>query len=151
MELLSLMVIGFTGFSITMVLLLLPIAKNHQLDHGLHHMLVCGACCLYILVHAAESAFVLSDFLKVHWSWKALTIVFVTIVFFSVHLILLTTTIYSAATFASLSYSMLLLECLLMCLHKITLAAADVNYSIVQLIDTSINAFLLGANITCTG
>ncbi|XP_015779300.1 PREDICTED: uncharacterized protein LOC107357161 isoform X2 [Acropora digitifera] len=143
--LLSLMVIGLTGFSITLVLLLLPTAKNNQLDHGLHHMLVCGARCLYIFVHTAESAFVLSDILKVHWSWKALTIVFVTIVIFSVHLILLTTTIYSAATFASLSCSMLLLDCLLMCLHKITLAAADVNYSILQLIDTSTNAFLCGA------
>ena len=144
-EFLSLMVIGFTGFLIIMVLLLLPTANNHQLDHALHHMLVCGARCLYIFVNAAESVFVLTVILKVHWSWKALIIVFVTIVIFSIHLILLTTTIYSASTSASLSCSMLLLECLLLYLHKITLGAADVNCSIVQLIDTSSNAFLESA------
>ena len=138
LELLSLMVIAFAGFSITMTpLLLLPMANDLQLAHAHHHILVGGGLRSYIFL-SAQCALI-GKIAKAHWSWQAL-IVFMAIIF-SIGLTLSTTMQCCILFFCSI----LFLECHLMYLYKITPVAADIKCSVVQLMRDSYDAFSYSA------
>ena len=137
LESLSLMVIGFTGFSIIMTLLLLRPMANDL--HAQHHILVGSASCLHILL-SASSAIAAAKLLKVHWSWKAL-IVFMTIIF-SISPILLPTITYCLLILTLFFSSILFLQYHLMFSYKITLVAADRKWNFMQLMDASCDALL---------
>ncbi|XP_067055746.1 uncharacterized protein [Acropora muricata] len=139
LELLSLMVVGFTGFSTTMALLLLPMASNLHLADLVLRVSMSKTPGLLILLLACY-AFIAPKIFKVQRSRKAL-IVFVTISF-CITLILLPTTIHCAAIFASFSLSIFNLEWHRMYLSEITPVVTYIGCNVLQLMDASCDAFL---------
>ena len=133
LELLSLMVIAFTGFSITMTpLLLLPFANDLQLGHAHHHIFVGGGLCSYIFL-SAQCALV-AKVVEVDWTCKAL-IVFMTIIS-SIGVIPSLTTKCYILFFCSI----VLLVWHLMYLYKISPVVADIRCSVVQIMNASFDA-----------
>ena len=139
LELLSLMVVGFTGFSTSTALLLLLMASNPQLANLPHQLLVSKMPGFHILLSGC-SAFIVAEIFKVQRFWKAL-VVFVTIIF-CIGLILLPTTIYCAAIFASFCLSILSLEWHRMYLSEITSVVTYIKCNVLQLMDASCDIFL---------
>ena len=139
LELLSLMVIGLTAFTIIMTLLLLRPMANDL--HAQDHILVGSASCLHILLSA--SAIVVLKILRGHWSRKAL-IVFVTFIFFTGRILLPKAT-YWRVVFA---LSALILSCLndfFMYLFRMTPVAVDIKWNFSQPLNACFDAFLYTA------
>ncbi|XP_015766046.1 PREDICTED: uncharacterized protein LOC107344872 isoform X1 [Acropora digitifera] len=136
-EKLSSMVLGFTGFSIIMTLsVLLPMAKNPQLTHAHQHIALVSVFCLLVFLSAQSTRHrVAGKILKIHWSWKAL------IVFMTIPILFISTRLYYTVISCLLSGSIVILEYHFAFWYKFTPGVADVNSNVVQLMNTSCDAF----------
>ncbi|XP_067054931.1 uncharacterized protein [Acropora muricata] len=133
LALLSLVVIAFTGFSITMTpLLLLPFTNDLQLGHAHHHIFVGGGLCSYVFLSAQFA--LIAKVLQVDWTWKAL-IVFMVIIS-SIGVIPSLTTKCCILFFCSIAF----LVWHLMYLYKISPVEADIRCSVVQIMNASFDA-----------